>query len=294
MKTKILFLKKIIIRYHFWIIGLLGVLVSSCNTRYRIWVGEKKEQKIFNLPYGEDKKQVMDVFLPSNYHTEIPPVLIIHGGGWKFGNKEHMIMIQKFLHQNDIVTININYRLLQKNRNYQDQLQDIGLAIRKFNEMVPQTKLKPNNYILLGESAGAHLALLYGYRNPTEIRKIISMSGPTDFYSPTFLKHFYSRYASPIFEEVVGEKFDRKNISKKFVEASPIANVTNVPTLLFQGDTDFLVNKNQAFVLDSVLTEKGIDHQLVYMKNSGHTPRFFSKKKRDSLIFPKILDFVKN
>ena len=62
---------------------------------------------------------------------------------------------------------------------------------------------------------------------------------------------------------------------------------------MFQGDRDILVNKKQGLALDSVLTEKEIPHQLILMKNTGHIPRFFSKKKRVNVIFPNILEWVK-
>jgi acetyl esterase/lipase len=68
----------------------------------------------------------------------------------------------------------------------------------------------------LGESAGGHLALLYGYQNPDKIKKIISLSGPTDFYSPEYLNSFYSKYSSPTIQKVVGTKFLRKNLSEEF------------------------------------------------------------------------------
>lgn len=281
--------------YNIWMIFIAGIILSSCNTKHRIWVGEKGEQKIFNLKYGEDKKQVMDIFLSEKYNPESPAVIIIHGGSWKYGRKEHMIMIQKYLFQNNIPTININYRLVsnRKKITYKNQLADISSAIEKFNKIAPKAKLSANNYILLGESAGAHLALLYGYKNPHQIKKIISMSGPTDFYTETYTNSLYSKYTLPTIEDVVGEKFNRKNISPKFVEASPIAHVSNVPTLIFQGDTDIMVNKNQGIKLNSILEEKNIPHQFIFMKNTGHTPRFYSKHKRDSIILPKILEWIK-
>jgi len=287
--------KKYLLQYHFWVLGILTGFLTSCNTKYRVWVGPENQQKIFNQPYGENKKQVMDIFLPANYQKESPTVILVHGGGWKFGRKEHMIMIQKFLFENNIPSVNINYRLVSKNKKitYKQQLEDIGLAISAFNKLTPKAHLFPNHYILLGESAGAHLALLYGYQNPEKIKKIISLSGPSDFYTENYTKSFYSYYSSPVIETVVGEKFKRKNLSEKFMEASPIAHVSHVPTLIFQGGNDVLVNKKQGFKLDSVLTEKNIPHQLIYMKNSGHAPRFFSRYKRDSIILPEILNWIK-
>lgn len=270
-------------------------MLQSCNTKFRVWVGPGGQQKIYNLKYGEHKRQKMDVFLPKDYTKDSPVVLIVHGGAWTLGRKEHMIQIQKMLFENKIPSINMNYRLVSKRKQitYKQQLEDIGLVVERFNSLAERAELIPNNYILLGESAGGHLALLYGYQHSDQVKKIISLSSPTDFYSSEYLNSFYSKYTSPTFQKVVGSKFDHKNVSEAFKEASPIANITNVPTLLFQGNQDFLVNQHQGLAMDSALTQMNIPHKLVFMEKTGHAPRFFSKRKRDSIIYPNILEWIK-
>ncbi|MFC7345837.1 alpha/beta hydrolase [Chryseobacterium zhengzhouense] len=286
-------MKKLVLNYHFFVLGIMSCILNSCNTKFRVWVG-KDSQKIYNLKYGEHKRQKMDVFLPSEYPQDSPVVLIVHGGAWKYGRKEHMIQIQKMLFNHNIPSINMNYRLVSKHLTYKEQLEDINSAIEKFNSLSEKAELLPNNYILLGESAGGHLALLYGYQNPDKIKKIISLSGPTDFYSEQYLNSFYSKYTSGTIQKMVGTQFSRKNLSEDFQKASPIANVTHVPTLLFQGNQDFLVNQKQGLALDSVLTQMNIPHKLVFMDKTGHAPRFFNKKKRDSIIYPNILEWIRN
>lgn len=290
-------MKKLILRYHFFVLGLIGFILTSCNTRkFKVWVGTNNEQKIYNLKYGEHKRQKADIFLPSDYPENSPVVLLIHGGAWTLGKKEHMIQIQKMLFKNNIPSINMNYRLVSKSKKitYREQLEDINSMIAKFNELAQKAELQPNNYILLGESAGGHLALLYGYQNPDKIKKIISLSGPTDFYSQEYLNSFYSKYSSPTIQKVVGTKFTRGNLSEEFKKASPIANISNVPTLHFQGNQDFLVSPKQGIALDSALTAQNVPHKFIFMENTGHVPRFFSRKKRDSIIYPNILEWIKD
>ena len=285
-------MKKLILQYHFFVLGCLGFVLNSCNSKFRVWVGNN-EQKIYNLQYGEHKRQKMDVFLPADYASDSPVVVILHGGAWKYGRKEHMIKSQKMLFENNIPSVTMNYRLVSKHFTYKNQLEDISSVIEKFNSLAEKAELLPNNYILLGESAGGHLALLYGYQNSDKIKKIISLSGPTDFYSEEYLHSFYSKYSSGTVQKMVGTRFNRKNLSEEFKKASPIANITNVPTLLFQGNQDFLVNQRQGLALDSALEAKNVPHKLVFMEKTGHAPRFFNKKKRDSIIYPNILEWIK-
>lgn len=285
-------MKKPVLKFPIIFLGLSVFILNSCNTKFRVWVGNNS-QKIYNLKYGEHKRQKMDIFLPAEYSKDSPVVLLVHGGAWKYGRKEHMINIQKLLFENNIPSININYRLVSKNITYRDQLEDIHSAIEKFNSLSEKAELLPDHYIILGESAGGHLALLYGYRNPERIKKIISLSAPTDFYSSEYLHSFYSRYTSRTVQKMVGSNFNRKNLSEEFKTASPIANISNVPTLLFQGNQDFLVNYRQGLALDSALTEKKVPHQFIFMDKTGHAPRFFNKKKRDTIIYPAILEWIK-
>lgn len=281
-------MKKLLLNYHFWAVSILGLIVNSCSTKYKA-VEENGAKKLYNVKYGDHQQQRMDVFLPAQYAAESPVVMIVHGGGWKFGRKEHLKMIQNFLFKNNIPSINIDYRLLKKDVLYRDQVEDISKAVAKSNEMAASWAIKPNNYVLLGESAGGHLALLYGYQNPQAIKKLISLSGPTDFYSERYQNSSYYKRSKGVFQKVVGDTYE--NNVEAFKAASPLNHVSNIPTLIFQGDRDFLVNKNQGLALDSVLTAKKIPHKLVFMKNSGHVPRFV-KRKRDLIIFPNILSFI--
>lgn len=273
------------------IVLLSSTLLISCNRKFRVWVGDES-QKIYNLSYGDHKRQKMDIFLPSNYAKNTPIVMLIHGGAWKYGKKENLIHVQKMLFSNQIPSVSINYRLADEDINYKNQLDDIARAITKFNSLTEKAQLQENNYILLGESAGGHLALLYGYQHPEQIKKIISLSGPTDFYSRTYLNSAYSRYTSGTVQTMVGKNLDRKNPDDEFKKASPVAQISNVPTLFFQGDKDFLVNYRQALALDSALTAKNVEHKMVFMKKTGHVPRLFNHKKRDSIIYPEILRWI--
>ena len=41
-----------------------------------------------NVPYGPDKPQAMDVYLPPAPNAA-PIILMVHGGAWRFGDKRH-------------------------------------------------------------------------------------------------------------------------------------------------------------------------------------------------------------
>lgn len=275
-----------------FIFGILGFGLISCSSAFKT-VEKGAAKKIYNLKYGQNPRNVMDVFLPE-HADNVPLVMIVHGGAWMYGRKEHMWNVRNYLYNNHVPTASINYRLVKKGITYQQQLEDIDEAVKFAKAHASEWNVDPARLIVLGESAGGHLVLLYGYTHPDEVYKIVSMSGPTDFYSEEYLKNRYYNRSHGTFQKVVGAKYGEEGAVEKFRAASPLAQVADVPTLMFQGNRDYLVNHSQGRALDSVLTSKGYRHEFVYMNGAGHVPRIFRPKMRDSLVFPKILEFVKD
>ncbi|MXV39252.1 alpha/beta hydrolase fold domain-containing protein [Flavobacteriaceae bacterium Ap0902] len=264
------------------------ISINACST-YKTKIDRHGNKKIYNVAYGNLKPQKMDVFIPKHFNDS-SFVILVHGGAWTIGSKSHLRGVQKFLLKNNIASANIDYRLVDgKNITYKEQIEDLNQAT---HFILDSLENKPQ-LILLGESSGGHISMLYGYNNPHIVDKIITFAGPADLYSERYRKtKFYKSYTEPTFKKIVGEKnqpFDKA--ITKLKEASPITQVSNVPTLTFQGTWDMLVNKEQSLALDSVLTEKNIPHELVLIKNANHTPRFMPWW-RNQVINPKILEFI--
>jgi acetyl esterase/lipase len=100
--------------------AVINVHAATPATSPNIQTPSKKsimtDQPTFaNLPYGNDERQVMDIYLaPSDKPT--PCVLHIHGGGWLTGNKTHFSLPggPKALLAQGISVVSINYRYLKQ------------------------------------------------------------------------------------------------------------------------------------------------------------------------------------
>ncbi len=242
-----------------------------------------------NVSYGSLTRQLMDVAIPPDAGAHTPWVLVVHGGSWKYGSKSWMGGIQKMLYRNGIASANMNYRLASAQITYREQLEDVARAAAQMKSIMAHFG-NTGTYFLLGESAGGHLSMLYGYRHPEAVAGLISLSGPTDFYTETYRKNRFFKTARTTIEAITGGSYDVAGDASIFEEASPLTHITPVPTLIFQGTRDRVVDVSQALTLADALKQKGYPHKLVLMEGAGHVPRLLPWKR--PAIYREILSWI--
>lgn len=118
-------------------------------------------QVIRDVGYGRDDEQRFDVYLPRNAQNA-PVILIVHGGGWKRGDKAEKAVIEnKVPHwtSRGFIFISTNYRLLPK-ADPIEQAGDVARALAFAQRNAASWGGDPSKFILMGHSAGAHLVAL--------------------------------------------------------------------------------------------------------------------------------------
>lgn len=232
-------------------------------------------ETLTNVPYGSDPKQKMDIYLPANRNTRNTKLLIvIHGGAWNGGDKRdlspYITDLQKRLP--DYAFANLNYRLFNLNsgsNRFPAQENDVNAAIKFLTDKSEEYKVS-DQIVLLGASAGGHLALLQGYKfaSSKNIKAVVSFFGPTD------LTELYKHPGNPgipfLLNALTGTTPSQNQ--SLYLQASPIHFVTaqSPPTLLLQGGRDMLVPEAQPVLLRDKLKELAVPHQYVYYPNEGH------------------------
>jgi arylformamidase len=114
-----------------------------------------------DFPYGNDPAQAMDIYYRSGLHGA-PIILMVHGGGWARGDKAATnVVVNKVNHwvPRGYIFISINYRLLPA-ANPLEQANDVALAIAVAQRNAAYWGGDPTRLILMGHSAGGHLAAL--------------------------------------------------------------------------------------------------------------------------------------
>jgi len=99
-----------------------------------------------------------DVFLPEGGEPR-PAAILLHGGGWRGGNRANMHPRARRLAEQGIVAIAAEYRLTGEAR-WPAHIQDVKSCLCWLRSSADSLGVHPDQISLVGFSAGAHLALL--------------------------------------------------------------------------------------------------------------------------------------
>jgi acetyl esterase/lipase len=237
------------------------------------------EKITMNVTYGTDPMQKMDVYLPANRNTTSTKVMIyVHGGAWIAGDKSDLNgagidSIRARLP--DYAVFNVNYRLASfpSTNPFPAQEMDVKAAV-EFIYANRATYLVSNKFVMMGHSAGGHLALLhaYKYQTPVKIKAVV------DFFGPTNMATMYTDYASnPPGQLGIAALMSGTPASNPtlYAQSSPITFATAAaacPTIILQGGTDVTVYPTQSSTLKTALTNAGVVNQYVFYPLLPHGP----------------------
>ena len=222
-----------------------------------------RKQTFLNLHYGNDSLQVMDVYLPANRSADSTKSLIlIHGGGWTSGSKEEFTPhLDGFKSRMPGYAIfNINYRLAAGGHLFPAQEEDVKAAIDFIVSKAEDYHVNKESLVLLGVSAGAHLALLQAYKYSSP-----AVQAVIDYFGPTDLTAMYQQPWHPLVPlalQMITGTTPEKN-GELFEASSPINFVTpqTPPTLILHGGKDQVVDISQSKALAQKLATAGVTHK---------------------------------
>jgi acetyl esterase/lipase len=271
--------------------------------------GERNGQVWRNVRYGynaeADNPLYADLLSPP---PDVPPsglaIIFVHGGAWRFGRRN----ISKFpyfrqLAEQGHLVMDIDYTL-NPQASVPGMVMDVKRAIIWLKAHAADYNLNPERIVLVGQSAGGHLALLAAYTpnytglqpkdvaGDTSVRAVISFYGPPDMIA---LHHdIEARFGSVLTENVlervnglltwVGEDEvahgvpgliggSLEEIPDMYRLISPITYVDAdcPPTLLLHGTHDVLVDHQVTGRLHEALQAAGVPVVYLPLPGCEHT-----------------------
>ena len=260
-----------------------------------------------DFAYGPHTRNTLDLNIPKENDGEIGLVLFIHGGAWIAGDKDSYEKgVETAASQYGYAGASINYRYLSEEVDMFDILDDIDAALKCIKEKGQEHGVNINKVLLTGDSAGAHLSLLYAYsradKAPITPAAVVSNSGPTDLTDENFYKNNAmgdEEFVAQLFSYACGQKFtyaERAKAKLALAAVSPITyvNKNTVPTVINHGMKDSIVPYSNAVTLDGLLTLFGVTHYFNSYPNSDHDlgSDEANKDKANDLLFEYIATYL--
>lgn len=241
----------------------------------------KKEEitELKDLVYSDanTRKLYLDAFIKKDDGL-LPAVVMIHGGGWKSGDKSQMNLLAQEIASKGYVCFCVEYRLADEAK-YPSGIIDIKTAIQYIRHNAQKFNIDDTKIAVLGCSSGGQMAALIGTTNKnakfesvnvfnqsSDVQAIIDMDGILAFH------HTESKEGKAASLWLGG---DYQNNSEIWEEASALNHCNSqTPPILFinselprfHAGRDDMIKK---------LNQFGIYSEIKTISNSPHSFWFF-------------------
>ncbi len=237
------------------------------------------------LKQGGNKRELKaDLFYPKMINGNLPAVIIVHGGGWRSGDKSMNTPLAQQLALKGYMVMSVEYQLSLEAK-YPAAVHNLKAAVRWLRSQAGEYSLDENKIAIIGGSAGGQLASLIGTTNgntefegsdgyekfSSSVQAVIDLDGLLDFTHEENLAVKRNDYSADVFW--LGGYYD--SIPDRWKEASPITHVsTSTPPFLF-------INSSQArfhagcHEMVEKLQSLGIKAEVVQLEDAPHSYWFF-------------------
>jgi acetyl esterase/lipase len=169
-------------------------LAASGSASYKELLARPRNTPDRHIAYGSDALQYGDLYLPKG-KTPHPVIVLIHGGCWlaELPGPELMDPMAGALRDHGYAVWSIEYRRIgHKGGGYPGTFEDAGNAVDALRTFAPKHHLDLHRVVLVGHSAGGHLAAWIAARpnipvtsplhvsKPLTVRGVVSLSGILD------------------------------------------------------------------------------------------------------------------
>jgi acetyl esterase/lipase len=219
-----------------------------------------------------------DHYRPLGVGGPTPCVVFVHGGGWAGGDPSQAAGNGMHFARRGIATVSISYRLAPSFR-FPACLDDVRRGLRWVRAHAGEFDVDPDRLVLMGLSAGAHLAMLAHLASdvpaldpdlPAALRDVgEEVVGVIAHYGPYDLARRRAGGAWDPIRDLMGERVDDPEWLRT---ASPVAHAAGAraPVLLVHGTADMVVSWRESERMHGALVQAGRASELLLLDGAPH------------------------
>ena len=230
-----------------------------------------------NITYltANNYQATLDVYTPATPGPH-PTILHIHGGGWTGGTKESVVLRAMPYLEMGFAVVNATYRLARVSE-APAAVEDCRCALRWVIQNAKAYNFDVNRLVVMGYSAGGHLALTTGMLPMTAGLdrqcpgpETLKVSAIVDWYGITDVADLLDGVNTRTYAvQWLGSRPDRVEVARR---VSPLTYVRKdlPPILIIHGDADPTVPYQHAARLQAALQQAGATSEFVTIPGGKH------------------------
>lgn len=259
--------------------------IQVVNTSQPREIQQRKDVSYVTVQHATGERHLKaDLFYPKKIKQKLPAVVLVHGGGWRSGDKSMNTPLAQQLALNGYFVMSVEYQLSLEAK-YPAAVYNLKAAVRWLRKYAKELNVNENYVAILGGSAGGQLASLVGATNDnvqyegrqgypefsSAVQAVVDLDGLLDFTDPENLAVKRTANSADVFW--LQGYYD--SIPDRWREASPLFQVTKKsPPYLFinSSQTRFHAGcKAMIAKLDSL----NIYSEVVSLNDAPHSYWFF-------------------
>ena len=274
--------------------------VSYCGSE------KPDEQVVYRQIDGEDLK--ISVYKSAERKEKMPVYVYIHGGGWTNNDSETMSGLHRSFAEDGFVAFSVNYRLgTEENPTWDKAIEDCAYALKWVYENAEQYGGDKDNIIVMGESAGGNLALIYSDANASgKLKELYGIDVPVPsatcvMYPVVDVKAYATEglfltsetpkgFDTPYLGGTVDEYPERT----AFVSPENYITKSDPPTLIIHGEKDSLVTVDGSKSYIKKSKEVGADATLVILPYCNHASELLTNNMTHQADRTMIISYLKD
>jgi len=233
------------------------------------------------IAYGNDPSQYGELRVPTG-RGPFPVAVLIHGGCFKaaYATKKDLDAIGDALRGDGIATWNVEYRRLgQAGSGWPGTYLDVGKAVDHLRAIAREYNLDLNRVVIVGHSAGGHLAMWAAARSrvpagsplhtidPLNVRGVVDLAGPVDLTAN--ISGYQALCGDTVITSLLGGT--PATVPERYAQASPIKLLPlGIPQVFVLGTREEFVPLPLAEAYTRAATLAGDSVRLIVIPDVGH------------------------
>ena len=216
--------------------------VTELNVSWREIEALPRDIADHHISYGEDALQFGELRLPETSGPH-PVIVFFHGGCWlnQF-SLDHVTAMSRALANQGYAVWTPEYRRVgDAGGGWPGTFEDIVRSSGVLSELAPEHSLDLNRVVMMGHSAGGHLALWLAAQNRLALRGVVSLAGICDLKA-------YERLGNDCAASLPGLLGGTsREVPERWAKANPIELLPiGIPVGLIHGERDTIVPLSQS------------------------------------------------